>query len=230
MTAQAVGLPILVCDVWFADVELERPAHRALLDPAETARRVAFQRDADKALFTLGAALLRLIGARETGATPEALRVDRSCRQCGGPHGKPSIVGVDLHVSVSHSGGKVALAVTRAAPIGVDIEVVGEHDIEELARLVLTPDEKVSRVEDFFTYWCRKESVIKATGDGLRVPLKQVVVSPVDQRAALVSYRGAPLATSMRDLRIEPGYAAALTLLARGDLEMHTHDAARLLS
>jgi 4'-phosphopantetheinyl transferase len=219
----------LMCQVWVAYVGLERPVHQSLLNPAETARRVAYRQDVDRARFTLGAALLRRIAAQELGTAPEAVPVIRSCPHCWRPHGKPRIDGSDLHVSAAHSGGKVLLAVTREAPVGVDIEVVVDGSFRDVAELVLAPDEHVGRAEDFFTYWCRKESVLKATGEGLGVLLNQVVVTPADEPPRLRAYRGALLDASMRDLPIESGYAAAVTVLAHGDLVVCLLDAAGVM-
>jgi len=218
------------CELWLTDTALERPSHQALLDDAERGRRAAFWQEADRLRFTVAAALLRLVVARHAGVPPERVPVDRSCGRCGEPHGKPRIVDGDLHVSVSHSGTLAAVALTRAAPIGVDVEAVVERDTARLARLVLAPGERLDHARDFFTYWCRKESVVKATGAGLRVPLTEVVVSPADQPARLVSYRGEHLVASMRDVTVGAGYAAAVTVLAAGDLTVETLDGAGLLA
>lgn len=228
-SAGQVARPALSCQVWFADLVAERPEHLALLDEVERGRRVRYQRDADRARFTVAAALLRLVVAHETGTEPGSVRIDRSCEQCGAPHGKPRVSGAGPHVSVSHSGDRVAVATTWAAPIGVDVEVITERDVADLGRSVLTDAEPVSCPEDFYTYWCRKESVVKATGDGLRVPLIGVVVSPAGDPARLVSYQGVPVAASMCDLAAGSGYAAAVTVLAEGELAVGIHDATAVM-
>lgn len=220
----------MTCQVWFADLGAELPEHVALLDPVEQNRRTGYRRAADRSRFTVAAALLRLVVADQTGIDPGAVQVDRSCRRCGAPHGKPHIRNADLHVSISHSGDKVALALCHHAPVGVDVETIAERDITGLSRKVLTAAEVVGRPEDFYTYWCRKEAVVKATGDGLRVPLTQVVVSPAGAPARLISYQGAPLSASLRDLPADPGYAAAVAVLAEGELEVRVHDAAGVMS
>jgi len=219
----------LSCQVWFADLGAERPEHLALLDEVERGRRVRYQRDVDRTRFTVAAALLRLVVAHETGTGPGSVRIDRSCEQCGAPHGKPRVLDAGLHVSVSHSGDRVAVAMTRDAPVGVDVEVITERDVAGLAHSVLSDAEPVSRTEDFYTYWCRKESVVKATGDGLRVPLIGVVVSPASDPARLVSYQGVSLASSMCDLAAGSGYAAAVTVMAEGELAVGIHDAATVM-
>jgi 4'-phosphopantetheinyl transferase len=218
------------CRVWFADIASLRPVHLALLDGVERRRRERYVQAADKARFTVAAALLRLVVEAETGIAVDRVRIDRTCPKCAEPHGKPQIVGADVHVSISHSGDKVALALTRAAAVGVDVEAVADRDVTGLARTVLAPAEPIHRTEDFYTYWCRKEAVVKATGAGLQVPLIEVVVSPADTPARLVSYRGAALECSLSDLPVGPGYAAAVAVLAEGRLGVQIHDASVMLA
>src|SRR6266540_897506 len=55
------------CQVWIADLELLRPAHDALLDDVELRRAEAFVHRADRSRFVLGAALVKLAVASETG-------------------------------------------------------------------------------------------------------------------------------------------------------------------
>lgn len=222
--------PHLRCQVWSAGLSLLRPEHLDLLDATEHARRDGYLRAGDRDRFTLGAALLRLAAARTLGVAAGQVPVDRICATCGAPHGKPRVAGADLHLSVSHSGERVLLAVTTAAAVGVDLELVTARDVAALERLVLAPGERADAPGDFYRYWCRKESVVKATGDGLRVGLTEVVVSPPDRPAAVESYRGSALPSAMTDLEVGPGYAAALTVLAAGVLEAEVRDAAPLLA
>ncbi len=217
-------------EVWWADPAWARPVHESLLDPAEQGRREALRRPADRDRFTVAAALLRLVGARATGLAPRRVPVDRGCSQCGEPHGKPRIQGYDLHVSISHSGARVAVA-AGPAPLGVDVEEVRPVDVAALAGLTLGAGESAAGSADFFVYWTRKESAVKATGDGLSVPLSGVRVTRPDQPAGLVSYPARPgLVATMRDLGAGLGYAAALTVLAPEPVAVHEHDALPLLS
>lgn len=227
---RVVERPSVPCQVWFADIGSARPAHLDLLDQVERQRRARYAQDADKARFTIGAALLRLAVAAETGIAPTRVKVDRTCLRCAEPHGKPRVVGADVHVSIAHSGDRVALAFTRAAPVGIDVEVITARDLTGVGRVVITAAEPIASPRDFYTYWCRKEAIVKATGDGLQVPLIEVVVSAADTAARLISYQGATLVVSVCDLPIAGDYAAALAVLADGKIEVEMHDAADLLS
>lgn len=217
------------CTVWVAGLGLAHPAHVDMLNPAERERHAAYRMAADRDRFAIGAALLRLVAAAELGVGAAAVPVDRACRRCQAQHGKPRIPETGLHVSISHSGDKVVLALTRVAPIGVDVEEMARRDTAGLARSVLAPGEQITGPADFYTYWCRKEAVVKATGDGLRVPFVNVVVSPPGAPARLVSYQDKPIACTISDLATTAGYAGAIAVLADGELLVRMHDAADLL-
>ncbi len=112
------------------------------------------------------------------------------------------------------------MALTTAGPVGVDIEQVLSANVRDMAPLCLAPTETVYRDGDFFTYWVRKESVVKATGDGLRVPLSQVVVSSAGEPARLRRYPGGSPTASMADLEVPPGYHGAVTVLTAEPLRV----------
>ena len=136
---------------------------------------------------------MRAILAAELGREPQ-LTV--------GPYGKPELVGGELAFNVAHSGELALIAVSRAGPIGVDLE---QHrplrDAAAIARRFFTAEEAALVVADpveFYRLWCRKEAWVKAQGTGLRLPLDGVDV------------RVAPPGWLLADLDIAPGYAAAV--------------------
>jgi len=77
-------------------------------------------------------------------------------------NGKPVVS--DGFVSISHSGGTVAVAVS-SAPVGVDIE-------EKKPR----PDALWARIgaKNGYADWCKKEAYVKYLGEGFTVPPSQV--------------------------------------------------------
>lgn len=207
--------------MWWARLDALGPDHLQLLDSVERARRVRFLRAADRDRFTLGAALLRLAAAAELGTRPEELRIDRTCSRCVRPHGRPQLVGSDLHVSVSHAGDLVGVATTRLGHVGLDIEQLTDADFQPLLRHVLAPGEAdVSSREDFFAYWTRKESILKATGDGLLTEMTDVVVSPPCAAPRLLGCLDSVPTATMVDLAPTPGYVGALTVLASGPVSV----------
>ena len=229
-------------DVWWARRQDASDRHASLLDQTERGRWLAYRRDEDRARFLAGCALAKTVLARYTGLRPADVRFDRTCGQCGEPHGKPviedgaieggAIEGGAIEHSVAHSGDLVAVAIARTA-VGVDVEQLdgrrhplgGDGDPEALARLVLSAAEQAAlaavppagRARAFLVAWTRKEAVTKATGDGLRAAFSDVVVAADAGAPRLVSwpYSRSPHSVSLLDLDADPGYVAALAVIGR---------------
>jgi 4'-phosphopantetheinyl transferase len=222
---------VVAVEVWWGRPSAERPWHAELLSPAERERRSALQRAEDRARFTVAAALLRLAAARRLGTPAGQVTVDRTCDDCGRPHGRPRLPGTGLAASISHSGDRVAVALSGTAAVGVDVEQIKPVSVEQLAGHVLGEDEAAATLGEFFCYWTRKEAVVKATGDGLRMALPKVVVTRPGQPPALLRYGDrTDLVASMADLDAGDGYAAAVAALTREPLHVDVHDAAGLLT
>lgn len=217
------------CQLWWARTTDVRPEHDALLDEADLRRRSRLRDTDDRQRATAGTALARLLLGVHAGRPAGRLRIDRTCPRCGAAHGKPRLPEVpDLHFSVSHSGGWVAVAVRRGAPVGVDVEQVGSWtaaELHDLALEVLAPEEAAvlsrtaagARAAAFATYWTRKEAAVKATGTGLLAPLPELVVSPPDASPRVLRWGGSGSAEAppvLRAVRAPAGYAAALALAA----------------
>jgi len=220
-------------EVWWARRQDASPRLSGLLDPAERERWAAYRRDADRERFLAGCGLAKTVIAACTGQRPAEVSFDRTCRQCGRPHGKPAVRHGDLEFSVAHSGDLVAVAVATA-PVGVDVEQLagrphqlGGGDPAGLARMVLAEPERAALAEvhpsgwarAFLVAWTRKEAVTKARGDGLGVPFGDVVVAAdlAVPRLTAWPYPQDPGGVSLLDLAAEPGYVAALAVLGRCD-------------
>ncbi len=95
-----------------------------------------------------------------------------------GKHGKPRHE--SLHFNLSHSGVYVICAVGEQE-IGCDIQKLRPCK-EQMVRRFFTPDEQEyifaadgsEQKERFVTLWCRKESFLKRTGEGLIRELNQL--------------------------------------------------------
>jgi 4'-phosphopantetheinyl transferase len=190
-------------------------------DEQHRAERFFFERD--RLRFIVGRGLLRLILGRYTRI--EASRVHFHY----GPRGKPAIVpaphNVNLHFNISHSDGLALYAVARDHELGVDLERIRPvSDIEKIARRFFSAAESAalsnipasSMLEAFFTCWTRKEAYIKATGQGLSLPLDQFDVSLAPGTAsALLRIRGNRDAASrwlLQEVAVDPDYVAALAV------------------
>ncbi|GIH06178.1 4'-phosphopantetheinyl transferase [Rhizocola hellebori] len=210
------------CQVWWAAPGLARSWHEDLLTPPERERMVRLRRHEDKQRLMIGNALLRLTIAQAAGCPVGEVVIDRSCPDCEKPHGKPTVVGHDLHVSVSHSGNRVAVALTRVAQVGIDVEQVDPRvHVNELLANILSPDE-IATDMDFFTRWARKEAVLKATGLGLRMPMSKLTLGP----QGLIGFDRPCV---LRDLQPGPGYCAAVAVLTDAPIEIDERDGSWLL-
>jgi 4'-phosphopantetheinyl transferase len=210
-----------------------RPWHADVLSDDERARRGGLWDAGHRAQYTVAAALLRLVAAPLTARPAARVVVDRSCPTCDRPHGRPRLPGTGLHVSISHSGATVAVAVSGAGAVGVDVQQVQADSVDELSPLVLAESEArhVAVARDFFTYWTRKEALVKATGDGVTVPLSEVVVTPPGTPPRLLGYpRQGELAAQLRDLSPGLGYVGALAVLSPGPVVVRERSAEQLLT
>jgi 4'-phosphopantetheinyl transferase len=98
--------------------------------------------------------------------------------------GKAQVRGDRLQFNVSHSGGALALAVSRSQPLGIDLE----HErrprrVSELAHRFFAAHEaaalehlpEMERQTTFLQLWTRKEALVKAEGVGISGALHRAV-------------------------------------------------------
>ncbi|MFI6508992.1 4'-phosphopantetheinyl transferase family protein [Streptosporangium sp. NPDC050855] len=224
-----MSIPVLrrsECHVWWADPRPQPVGElAAVLSETEADRAARLHREEDRRRLVTACWLLRTVVAAQLGVTPGAVPVHRRCPDCGGPHGRPRILGAEgaadpLHVSVTHAGDRVAVAVCPSAPVGVDVEPVESAPVtgasmspaERAALRVLPP---YGRRAGFARLWVRKEAALKATGHGLRVPPGRITVSGPLEPPALITW---PLEISPAEVKLHTldpgdGYVGALALL-----------------
>jgi 4'-phosphopantetheinyl transferase len=206
-------------------IRLDEPALPDILDEDERRRASRFVFDRDRRRFVAAHVATRAILGRYLNADPSSLRY------AIGERGKPRLVEppVDLRFNLSHAGERALLAVAVGREIGVDIEEVRVvSDLLRLAEDVFSAGEQErlraaspAHLHDvFFRLWTRKESFIKARGEGLHFPLKGFDVSEVAEAPQLLLSCGAEPSDMDRwtivALPCEPGYLAALTVEGRG--------------
>jgi 4'-phosphopantetheinyl transferase len=158
-----------------------------LLDPVERTRLAGFRSPADAALYLVTHALARIVLGARIGIPPAEIEIDRTCRHCGEPHGKPAVAGLPVHFSLAHSGSLAVVAVGAGHPIGVDVEDLRQRvRVTSLAQAALSAPERRDydrlpaghRHRSLLTYWTRKEAVLKAVGDGLATRPTEIHVTP----------------------------------------------------
>jgi 4'-phosphopantetheinyl transferase len=197
----------------------------ALLDPHERARAVRFRDGAHRRAFVAAHAATRVALGRCLDIPPAGLRF------AYGPRGKPELAGSlsDLRFNLSHAGDRSMLAIAVGRAVGIDIEREREIEALDIARRFFSPLEQSAlastspdgRLAAFYRCWTRKESFIKASGDGLSRPLSAFDMSLDDEHgdSLLLACRDAPedvARWTTVPLRAEPGYHAALTVEGHG--------------
>jgi 4'-phosphopantetheinyl transferase len=113
------------CQVWIAQLGRLMPGHEAVLDTTERARAETYLRAPDRARFVLGASLLKLAVAEAVGALRTMSSSTAPATSAVSRTGVPVFEGSGIEVSVAHSADVVAVALSRAGPLGVDVPACG---------------------------------------------------------------------------------------------------------
>ncbi|MCP3757259.1 4'-phosphopantetheinyl transferase superfamily protein [Streptomyces sp. TBY4] len=212
------------CHIWWADALT--PSSRRYLSPEERERGARLPTPGARRRHATAAALLRLCVSHYTGLAVEEVRIDRTCPDCDRPHGRPEVHDSDLHVSVTHAGGRVGVALTAAGPVGLDVELVDPAGhLPRMDRYVFSPAETPGGAEDFYRCWVRKEALLKATGDGLRRPMSGIEITgdpPVLTRFPARTDLVAKVA--LRDTEPGEGYLGAVCVLSPDRVEFTEQD------
>jgi len=222
--AKVIELPEDEVQLWRVDLEAiaaDESRWRNVLSTDELTRASRFHFARDRESFTASRAILRTILAGYLATDPRGIRFSYSEKE------KPLLAaahaGSDVTFNLSHSGGIAMLAFTRRREIGIDVEQVRrDFDAEAIANRFFSAAEHAqlaelpaaNRFEAFFRCWTRKEAYIKATGEGLSLPLHQfdVSIAAGENNALLATRPNSSEAAlwSMRDIPAFSGYVAAL--------------------
>jgi 4'-phosphopantetheinyl transferase len=221
--------------VWAAVLDQShelRPAFTRILssDEIERARRFQFARD--RASFTSSRTMLRCVLGHYLRIGPAEVRFEYS------PSGKPAVAnetpGPPLHFNLSQSDGLTLLALTRACPLGIDVERINEvEDLDSVAGHFFSPYENAAlralprrdKIEAFYDLWTRKEARLKATGEGIAHSLKRTeVLFPNEGRTEVKEARRQTVSLTgwtLQQLEPAAGFKAALAY-PRSDLSILT--------
>lgn len=204
--------------VWITNLDrTESQKHLHLLSSDERQRAGRFRFDVHRNRFIAARGTLRVLLGNELKRDPSAIEFQY------GKNGKPFVAAQSAQFNVSHSHGVAAFALSRGIELGIDVERIDSRPLQEgVAERFFSPNEvKVLRSlpEElqplaFFNCWTRKESYIKATGEGISIGLDQFDVSLTPgEPAQLLSVRRDPEETqrwTMLDLDAPSGFAGAL--------------------
>ncbi|WP_184550037.1 4'-phosphopantetheinyl transferase family protein [Mucilaginibacter sp. FT3.2] len=83
-------------------------------------------------------------------------------------HGKPYLVNLPYHISLSHSFDYAAVMISKTHKVGIDIEQIKEK-VERIAPRFMRPEELAfigqhKKIEHLYVCWCAKEAVYKCNG------------------------------------------------------------------
>ena len=141
-----------------------------VLTGTERERVMRYQQREDQLQKIVSRGGLRCILGRSLGMDPALVPLET------GPQGKPLIRGSRLQFSCSQAGEVVWIALALDCPVGVDVERIDRRvDFEGVMRQFASREEGSAfellredcRTDGFFTWWTRKEALLKGQGCGL---------------------------------------------------------------
>lgn len=135
----------------------------------QKADRFVFEKDR---LLSVGVWLLLRRGLEDLGEDIDSLEFDET------ENGKPYIRNSDIRFNLSHSHDRV-MCVLSDHDVGCDVEMISPIDMNVARRffygseydMILAETDPIRRHELFYRFWTLKESFMKATGLGFRLPL-----------------------------------------------------------
>lgn len=202
-------------DLWVAPLDLptdDLDRLAASLGAGERRRAARYRSPADARRFTAARGWLRHVLGAVLGVDPAAVPVSEGA-------GKPRLPAGGPRFNVSHSGELVVVAVAPFE-VGADVEHArAGRRWADVVALACAPEEVAAlaaraggeREDGFLALWTAKEAYLKATGEGLAVDPRRVVVGrPAPGRASAVTVDGAPTGWSVRPVVPAGGYVGAV--------------------
>lgn len=138
-------------------------------------------------------------------------------------HGKPYLAEGMPFFNVSHSGDKLAIAVTDIGDVGIDIEQDKKrYSLHALAERCFAPEELtywssldiVMQTQVFYRFWTGKEAYVKAIGRGIALGLERCVINPAqpDRFQRLPQECGRSEAWRLLSFETDPAYCGAVAI------------------
>jgi len=181
----------------------------SLLSPDEQARAGRLTKGSARARFVIARGLLRQLVGERLGLPPTDVGFDYS--STGKPRLAATLSADHPHVSVSHGERFGVIALSRGAPLGVDVETPpADRSALRLAERFFTDAEATQlrrmpqrdRPEAFAAMWTAKEALIKAHGETVPSALPRYEVRLEDDGSiGLASIQGDP--GSVHDWQLE---------------------------
>jgi 4'-phosphopantetheinyl transferase len=128
----------------------------------------------------------------------------------------PILGSVTPHISISYAEGLTVVALTEAGPVGVDVERYDAASFTGFEGVAAHEKEAMHNTRTRTITWIRKESLLKATGRGLTVDPRLILLTEPHEPPGLVEWAAPdpPLGSVwMMDVEITSAHVAAVTVL-----------------
>lgn len=181
---KCITLPPNTIHFWYCRFDLDNfrlPYYNTLLSNDEKRKADKFKFLVDQQKYVTFRGILRILLSRYLDKNPEEILFKY------GAFGKPDVkTNTALRFNISHSGNMAVFGFVQNYAIGVDIEKIKQDfDPLDLAKSFFSEEEinALSQAKDsvmfqaFYRCWTRKESFIKAVGEGLSYPLDSFAVT-----------------------------------------------------
>lgn len=201
--------------IWTADLSLTPDQEKeclSCLSAEEKERALRFRLPLHTTRFIASHSFLRQIIGKYLNIAPEIIDFDYTKNQ------KPFLrrdQARRLQFNLSHSGNLCVIALTLDVPVGIDIEKIQETYKQPVAERFFSHRENAElaalteqeRTAAFYRIWARKETLIKAVGKGLSIPLTSFSVHAANI-PELVELEDETW--QLLPLNIAPGYESAV--------------------
>jgi 4'-phosphopantetheinyl transferase len=216
-----VAHPAASVRLWLVQRQQVAP-NLAILSADEVARAERYRVEGPRQQFLAARTLLRRAIAAWLGSPPKNLTFVYNA------YGKPSLADAPtVAFSLAHSGDWLALAVSDAGPVGLDLEQKRPLALTSLSSYLAPPESAHimgapagAKQDLFFRYWVLKESYLKATGRGFSLPLTSFAFSPTDPPRLIFSSLNDAETWQFCLPAAPDGYALALALPAPIKIEI----------
>lgn len=170
--------------LWFCDSEAIldqriKEYYLSILSPREKEQMDRFVFDKDKTQHLITRALVRTVLSHYC---PAIAPMEWSF--CSSKYGKPRIVEqqnrLGFSFNLSHTKGLIVLALATDLELGIDVEYVdpsrnwpgiAKYSFSQAEVDYIQSSEETRQLSAFYEIWTMKEAYLKATGEGLSVPL-----------------------------------------------------------
>ena len=208
-------------EIWYGDMESSDSDYHEnwkLLGADEQCRAEKITNAKQRNQYVFAQGRVRTLLSRYAKTEPQEILFGK------GDYGKPYLISDrSIDFNLSHSGGKLVVAVGYQCPLGVDIEIWKHRmhlsglvkkcfaDQERFYWEALPEEQKLPAFHDF---WTKKESFVKAVGRGIAMGMNRCVISPTNpvRFLSIPDIYGSPEDWTVIPLNLGEGISGALSL------------------